>query len=257
MSEDDLPEFMVLLDSTCSLLSRGQYQPSEASAILFFNRLEAFPIDAVRLAFNRHVEVSKFAPTPAEILGLLVSGDGRPGAEEAWALAIVAADERRTVVWTEEVRDAWATVADLYRSDEVGARMAFKESYTRQVDVARRALKPAVWSASEGFDPELRQLAWESAVRTGLLPALPAPILEPLLLLENGNPAEPVVRYAASEGVTVSERLAALRARMAESSARREAARVLAQEAREAAWEAAKRAANEQVRDYLGARAST
>src|SRR5690606_3607081 len=34
--------------------------------------------------------------------------DGHPPANEAWAIAIRAADESATVVWTEQTRDGWA-----------------------------------------------------------------------------------------------------------------------------------------------------
>ena len=58
--------------------------------------------------------------------------DSRPGADEAWGILIrLIRDERETGVLSE----GWATcqpILDL--GDEVGARLAFRETYRRQVE---------------------------------------------------------------------------------------------------------------------------
>jgi hypothetical protein len=55
--------------------------------------------------------------------------------------------------------------------DEVGARMAFKEAYSRIVALARAARRPAVWSASLGWDQRKRETSLRRAASAGLLPA--------------------------------------------------------------------------------------
>ena len=64
--------------------------------------------------------------------------------------------------------------------DEIGARMAFREVYSRLVEDARRQRMPSSWSTSLGFDLEQRRQAIEDAVAAGRLPqsellALPEP----------------------------------------------------------------------------------
>lgn len=55
--------------------------------------------------------------------------------------------------------------------DEVGARMAFKETYTRLVAEARARREPASWDVSEGFDKDRRRAAISQAIEVGRIPA--------------------------------------------------------------------------------------
>lgn len=195
MREADFDTFVDMLDAVCSLLSRGSYAPSAANAALWFRALSAYDIEAVRAGFDGHVkdpQRGRFAPTPADILAQITgqaAADGRPGAEEAWAMALRARDEAETVVWTAEMSQAWQiarAVMDL--GDEVGARMAFREAYTRLVEEARALSMPATWSVSLGFDPQRREGAISAAVMAGRLPhaelqALPASANASLLAL--------------------------------------------------------------------------
>lgn len=177
MRDTDFPKFVELLDAVCALLSRGQYTPSEANSALWFRSLAAYDLDTVRAGFDAHVRDPKhgrFVPTPADIFNQIEgrnADDGRPGADEAWAMAIRAADENATVVWTEEMAGAWGVVRELYQSDDVGARVAFRDAYNRLLDAARKRRAPAKWVASLGFDQSARAVAIYEAIKLNRLPA--------------------------------------------------------------------------------------
>jgi hypothetical protein len=170
MTTDDLPQFAALLDSVCSMLSRGQYTPNETSTALWFRVMAPFPLATVRQALDEHVRTSRFPPTPAEILELIGGNDGRPGAEEAWSLCLRERDERLTVVWTEEMRAAWAMARPvLVGGDKAGARMAFREAYNREVERARREGRAAAWELSLGHDRALAPEVIRAALADGRL----------------------------------------------------------------------------------------
>lgn len=170
MTPQDAIPFSTLLDSTCSLLTRGQYVPNEVSTAMFFRALAPYSLAQVRAAFDAHVRSSRFSPTPADILDLLRAADGRPGAEEAWACCLRSRDEAQTVVWTEEMAAAWNVArVVLDGGDEVGARMAFREAYSRAVDVARMNNRPADWRLMLGTDRAMQADAIRQALADGRL----------------------------------------------------------------------------------------
>lgn len=184
MLDRDLNDFAALLDGVCSLLSRGAYQPNATNTALFFGALRRYDLATVRAGFNAHVADPKhgrFVPTPADVIGQIegmAAKDGRPEADEAWAIALRCADEAATVVWTEEAAHAWAIARPvLDMGDEVGARMAFKAAYARCVDEARATRTPTSWTVSLGFDASQRDSAITQAVAVGRLDQslLPAP----------------------------------------------------------------------------------
>lgn len=187
MRDTDIGEFSGMLDAVCSMLSRGTYTPSGANTAMWFRSLSKHPIADVRVGFDSHVKDpmrGRFVPVPADIIAQiegLAADDGRPGPEEAWAGALRSADEDNTVVWTAEAAQAWAIASPvLHAGDEVGARMAFKESYARLTDEARRARRAPVWTASLGHDASRRDEALMLAHSAGRLAAqdvlaLPAP----------------------------------------------------------------------------------
>jgi hypothetical protein len=207
MREADIPEFTAMLDAVCSLLSRGAYVPSPANTALFFRALGRYDLAEVRAAFDAHVsdpQRGRFVPVPADVIAQLdglATHDGRPGADEAWAIALRAVDEADTVVWTDETAQAWAiarTVLDA--GDEVGARVAYRDAYNRLVDEARAARRPAAWNASLGFDPDRRAAAIVEAKAAGRYAVVDALQLEakgqPLLELANAASAPPEARAA-------------------------------------------------------------
>ena len=178
MRESDFLRFVELLDATCSLLSRGAYKPDATQATMFFRALAAHDLATVRMAFDAHVKDpvrGRFVPLPADIVAQIAGQtetDGRPGAEVAWATAVLGADEQETIVWTAETAAAWAIAKPVFDlGDEVGARMAFKEAYARLVTEARADARLPTWSASVGFDPARRERSLKAAVSAGLLGA--------------------------------------------------------------------------------------
>lgn len=185
MRESDFDAFSAMLDDVAGLYPRGSITAGQKA--MYFRALAAHSIADVRAGFDAHVKDTtrgRFLPMPADVLAQiegLAADDGRPGPEEAWACALRSSDESKTVVWTAEMAQAWAIASPVFNSgDEIGARMAFKESYARLVEEARRARRPAVWQASLGFDPQQRDEALAQAASTGRLAgpefvALPAP----------------------------------------------------------------------------------
>lgn len=209
MREADFDAFGSMLDAVCGLLSRGSYSPSAPNTALWFRALATHDLEAVRAGFDAHVrdpQRGRFVPTPADILAQITGAhDGRPGPEEAWAIALLGRDEAQTVVWTAEMAEAWGiarTVLEL--GDEIGARMAFREAYSRLVDSARALRMPVAWSASLGFDEALRKDAISTAVMAGRLPhsellALPAPSGQSLLSLAESTSGSEETRKALAD----------------------------------------------------------
>lgn len=194
MTEQDLPAFTGMLDAVCSMLSRGAYMPNDMSTGMFFRALLRYSLADVRSALDAHVSDplrGRFVPVPADLIAQLeqrAGDDGRLGPEEAFALALAARDEWASVVWTQEVAEAWG-VARHVLPDEVGARMAFKEAYTRIVAAARASRQPHAWVLCQGFDMAGRTLALTMAAEKGRhvdgvsgLLALPLPSGEVLAL---------------------------------------------------------------------------
>lgn len=190
MRNEDFDEFAVLLDEAYDLIGSGSNKVISGGAkSLFFKSLAQYPLASVRKALVAHCmdkEHGRFTPKPADII-LQIEGsgssDGRPGAEEAWAIAVTSRDESETVVWPQEAAEAFAICRPVMEmGDEVGARMAFKEAYNRLVSQSRAAGVRVLWNASIGWDAEKRTAVLTKAESAGLLAApqvaalLPAPV---------------------------------------------------------------------------------
>lgn len=181
MRADQLDAFVAMYRDVMGLYGKA---PTSTQEAMVFRALAAHDLRAVRAAFDVHIrdpQRGRFAPLPADLLLHLegdAADDGRPGAEEAWALCQAAADQARTVVWTAEMAEAWGIAWPVLQAgDEVGARMAYREAYQRLTGEARKARRPVQWSATLGTDARLRDDAQRVAVDAGRLPltALPAP----------------------------------------------------------------------------------
>lgn len=200
MREADFPTFAALLDDVAELLPPPQPLGATARA-MFFRALAEHDIAAVRGALDAHVKDAqrgRWFPKPADLIAQLearAGDDGRPGAEEAWSIALAGRDEADTIVWTAEMAQAWGVVQPvLLAGDRIGARMAFKEAYARIVDEARQARRPVQWVAALGHDSTRHLDALRRAANLGLevdadlvadLAALPAP--RGALLLGNSD----------------------------------------------------------------------
>lgn len=94
--------------------------------------------------------------------------DGRPEPDEAWAK--VPRDEAVTVVWTDEIRQAWAAAAPLIElGEEISGRMAFLQVYRREVQRARDEHRKVNWTVSLGHDQAGREGPLRAAAERGQL----------------------------------------------------------------------------------------
>lgn len=153
---------------------------SEPAIRLMESDLSGYPADAVLRALDRCRKELKCRMTLAAVIERIDDRDGRPGAEEAWALALGACDESATVVWNDEIAQAYATAAPLLDArDKVGARMAFKEAYERITRQNRDLGFAPRWYPSLGSDLAQRESALTQAAERGLLPPAVAQALIP------------------------------------------------------------------------------
>ncbi len=108
--------------------------------------------------------------TVAAIMKHAQAADGRPGKDEAWAIALSANDEFDTVLLTPEIRQAMAASDPVLQAgDKIGARMAFMSAYERHCAFARAEAQPVKWEVSLGYDQARRVAAIEGAVRAKLI----------------------------------------------------------------------------------------
>lgn len=186
MNDQDRQQFLKVLAVT--LDAYGRRPPMADTVELWFQVLKAYPVDKVRMACQQYVMRNpKDPPTPGAIHQLLQGKDtSRPGAEEAWSIAVRACDESETVMMTDEIAQAWGVAQPIFNlGDEVGARMAFKEAYARILSLAGG---PAKWWPSIGSDPHKRDTVLAEAKRTGLLPA---PTATALAIEDKSGSAKP------------------------------------------------------------------
>jgi hypothetical protein len=149
-----------------------QTEFSKQALMAMVQELSVYPETEVLNALRKCYREIKSRLTLADIIERVELADGRPKADEAWVIAIRADDERETVVWTDEMQQAFNQARpSLEMKDETGARMAFKDTYNRLVSEARANKVKAHWNASLGWDAEKRQSVLESAVAQGKLPS--------------------------------------------------------------------------------------
>ena len=246
MVENDFPAFAKMLDTVYAL--HGKSLNAEAKA-LFFRAMSQFPLPMVRAAMDGHVRDpnrGQYPPKPADLMAQIVghaNDDGRPGADEAWAISLTSRDEAKTVIWTEEMAQAFDVCRPvLDEGDEVGARMAFKDAYNRLVTEARRDGKPLAWNASLGWDLDSRQEALHLAVTRNQLPAPTVAALLPAPVTDDGY-----------DTAKASKQLAEIRqmlAQMGTAAERRQRAKERAAQARRDAEHAKKREIAARVATY-------
>lgn len=140
---------------------------SESSAKVFAMDLAEHPKAAVMAALTRCRRELRGRLTLADVLSRIAEMDGRPSSDEAWAMCPL--DEAATVVWTDEMAQAWGIALPILDADKVAARMAFKRAYEKAVDEARQENRPVVWRASLGHDKAGREPVIRQAVELGRL----------------------------------------------------------------------------------------
>lgn len=138
---------------------------SDAAQQVILKQLGAYPVRQVLDSLSRCAAECKFKLTLADVIQRLE--DGRPGAEEAWALMPKSEEDAGCV--TEEMSVAWGAASALFVDDRIAARMAFKETYERETRTARaHGIAPA-WRLSPGFDKTSTEGAAIDGMRKGLL----------------------------------------------------------------------------------------
>lgn len=215
MFESDFDPFVGLLDAVYSL--HGKTLPTTAKP-LFFRALGAYSLNTVRAAIDAHVKDSQrgqFPPKPADLIAQIegaAGNDERPGPEEAWAIAVQAFDEASTIMLNDEIAEALGIARPIFDlGDEVGARMAFREAYTRIVAQARSTGVPVKWWPSLGSDRDGRKEVLERAVVRGLLTADSPVMREVLPAPTQSVPLLEAIAAAAPTKAEARETLDALR----------------------------------------------
>lgn len=251
MRPSDQPEFVKLLNLCYSTLLRPL--PTFEAIDLWQTILEPYSIEQVRIALSAHMRESKFPPMPADVVSRMPkASDTRPEVDEAWAIAIRAADESETVVWTTEIAEAWHVAQPVFHGDEIGARMAFKAAYARIVERNRGVNAAPQWVVSQGHDSARRTEVLAQAVREGRLQLANAQAAVPLLAGPGGKEDEPTPDATAVANLQrIKELMKGWESAQDRAAANRERrAREAAEQVAEAKRETARR-----VADYQGARA--
>lgn len=154
-THEDLVKAIAVTAELC-----GRTFTPEAAAV-FVDDLAGFDPSAVFGALKRCRREVRGVLTVQDVVSRL--DDGRPGVEEAWAM--LPQSEATSVVWTEEMREAFGVAMPLIGArDKVAARMAFKEAYVARVNAARDRREPPTWCVSLGHDPGGRAAALVEAV---------------------------------------------------------------------------------------------
>lgn len=150
-------EIVKAIAVTSQLLNK---ELSPDSIEVLAKELSQYQEHEVLLSLERCRRELKFFPTISEIISFLP--DGRPGVEEAWSM--IPRDEYASVVWCDEMRDAFGICLPLFGEDLIAARMAFKERYTAAVSESRRKGLKAKWTPSFGHDKSGREIALKIAL---------------------------------------------------------------------------------------------
>lgn len=187
MKQSDKKRFAEILNDLAEVYDKPALSALKLRA--FWGVLEEYPFEAVEKAIDMHMrdpERGRWMPVPADLLANIKTAVdqacGRPSADEAWAIALQASDERETVVWTDEIAEAFGVAQEILDAgDKIGARMAFKAAYEK----AAQGVRKVKWIVSIGYDQEKRASAITEAVDKGLLTSqqarkyLPAPEITP------------------------------------------------------------------------------
>jgi hypothetical protein len=160
-----------LAAAICATAEAMGQEMNPGTAAMMAEDLCAYPVTAVKAALKACRFEVKGKLAMADILQRVQAADGRPGKDEAWAIAMTTNDEFETVVLTDEIQLALAAAKPvLDAGDKIGARMAFINAYERFVAQARGDVKPVNWHVSVGFDASRRTAAITKAVQMQRIP---------------------------------------------------------------------------------------
>jgi hypothetical protein len=140
--------------------------------VVYAEDLCDIPQERLAAAFRRtrkEYEYPKLPPVAfiRRMAGAAGNADGRPGPEEAWArMPKGPRMEDESIVWCEEERAAYGACRSLLiDGDLIGARMAFKERYEKELAQARSEGRLVEWTMSAGYDMEHRLATLATAVQ--------------------------------------------------------------------------------------------
>lgn len=144
---------------------------AQAMKVLATDLISEFDEQPIIRALSRCRRELSGRLTQQAIIERIEQEDGRPGANEAWGIAINSFDEYQTVVMNDEIGEAIAAARPIMQSgDDVGARMAFRDTYERVVRSNRaNGVRAPKWYPSLGIDPLGRVDAIKAAEDRGLL----------------------------------------------------------------------------------------
>ena len=169
LSSDAIAQLAAAIVATAETLGQTI---SATAAEMMADDLAEFGQDEIKAALRACRRELAGKLTLSAILQRIHAEDGRPGRDEAWAIAMQAGDERDTVLMTAEIMAALQVARPILEArDKIGARMAFLGAYDRLIAQARQDAQPVKWEVSLGFDPDLRVRAIEQARDLGRLPA--------------------------------------------------------------------------------------
>ncbi|MDT0138082.1 hypothetical protein [Acidovorax sp. PRC11] len=185
MLDDDARDWLAEELGATMELAGQQIRPAALS--LLMDDLAHLPKPVLQMALARIRAEHRGPILTGTVLQYADHALGRLLPAEAYALAMSSQDERSTVVWNNEIAEAWGLAAPLLDAgDKFGARQAFMEGYARITGEARALRKRPQLQVSLGYDAEGRTRAVQEAIAAGRLPggleALPADVREQLAL---------------------------------------------------------------------------
>lgn len=170
MRKQDGEEFKKLLQGTFSGYEGQRVLLQSDVLAWWWKALEPYSLQNVSAAIALHSRQSAFKPKPADLIDIINQQDGRPTADEAWPMALLAMSEGSTVVWTEETEQSWYhCYPTIEVGDKIGARMAFRQHYQKLIDHARMNGVAAKWNVSLGQDQSHRETTLKLAHQKGFL----------------------------------------------------------------------------------------
>lgn len=168
MTNEQIARLALAIAATAEVL--GQTITPDAAEMMA-DDLSDYPADVIGASLKACRRELTGKLTLAAILQRIQASDGRPGKDEAWAIAMTTHDEFETVVLTDEIQLALAAAKPvLDAGDKIGARMAFISAYERFVSQARDDAKPVNWHVSVGFDANRRIQAVTKAMELKRIP---------------------------------------------------------------------------------------
>ena len=124
---------------------------TEAAIKIFAHDLSEHPKQSVLRALERCRRELRGRLTLADVLDRIAAEDGRPSADEAWAMCPM--DESTSAIMNDEIVQALVVAQPLIDAgDKVAARMAFKGAYERRVTLNRANGIKLRWWPSLGHE---------------------------------------------------------------------------------------------------------